>query len=157
MVILHPRSFLRREIHIRVIGPLELISKDIKVLQRLLSRQILHLLCRRVKVDWIWCALAIVSIYHQRLFWRDRARKGTYRCSQTIPRPLNSRRYWLKKEVSLVMYPKYAAPSSASPVSNARPAVSTGLQDYYCGRRGYTNRRRDHQARSIDQPPNTYS
>lgn len=70
LVILHPRSFLRREIHIRVISPLELISKDIEVLQRLLSRQIMHLLRRRIKIDRIRRALAIVSIaHHQHLFW----------------------------------------------------------------------------------------
>lgn len=161
LVILHPRSLLRREIHIRVISPLELISKDIKVLQRLLSRQILHLLRRRIKIDRIRCALAIVSITPSSalvLGWIDCTHKGTYRCSQTIPRPLNSRRYWLKKEVSRVMYPKYAEPSSASPVSNAGLVVSTG--GGYCKTTtvgGYTNQRQGHQARSIDQLPNTYS
>lgn len=64
---IHPRSLLRREINVRVVRPLELVGKDIKVLQRLLGRQILHLLRGGVEVDGVRRALAVVSAVSHRI------------------------------------------------------------------------------------------
>lgn len=51
-----------------MVGPLELVGKDIKVLQRLLSREVLHLLRRGIEVDGVRRALPVVSGRHTYIY-----------------------------------------------------------------------------------------